>query len=284
MNKAQLKEAAKEIGITHYLDYKEILQRIFEVLKNKDAHYSFVQFAEDLGFSRSNVIWLVMSGRRKLTALTGQRVIAALGLSGVDRRYFTTLIKHNNTRDQGRRDKYVEQLLAFKRAELPSTHEQQQLEYYAEWYYPLLREMTGMQEFRADPAWLASKIYGKLLPKEILGALDLLQELGLIEFDEENQRFVQTGGQVRIHQLAGKMAAVCYHEKMLEITKESITRVPAERRDYNVLTLCVSDETAEQLKVLIHEFCERALALEKEKSASADQVFQLNVQLFPFTK
>ncbi len=286
MNRPELKKARKEIKVTAFLDYKEYLASLYQSQKSNMRSYSYAQFAEDLGFSKSNVIWLVITGRRKLSGQAVQRILDVLGLSGIERKYFITLVHHNNARLGSVREKYQEQLFDLKTKELLIPDEQEKLEYFGEWYYPVIREMMGSGEFRADPAWIASKLYGKLLPKEIIFSIRLLEKLGLIVYDQDKGRYIQAGGQIKPDRKVGKMASVRFHEKMLDIAKESITRVPSSRRDYNALTLCISEESANKVRELVREFCEKVFELEKNAlgQGEADQVYQLNVQLFPFTK
>ena len=101
---------------------------------------------------------------------------------------------------------------------------------------------------------------------------------------ETEKKYKQIGGQIKPDRKVGKIAALRFHEKMLDIAKESLIRVPPSRRDYNVLTVCVSDETSQKIKKLIHELCEKIFELEKLENNEANQVFQVNIQLFPFTK
>ena len=284
MSRVILKKATQDIKVTMFLDYKEYLASLFNYVKSNASPYSYTQFAEDLGFSHSNVIWLVITGRRKLSDSGIQRIVYSLGLSGIDRRYFSVLVHHNNARLGAVRDKFQIQLFELKTKELESPEEQEKLEYFAEWYYPVLREMTGTAAFKSDPTWISENIYGKLLPKEITYALKLLEKLKLIAFSPEKGRYEQVGGQIKPDRKVGKMASVRFHEKMLDIAKESITRVPQARRDFNAMTICVSDETADKIKELTQEFCKKILEIEQDDLNHADQVYQLNIQLFPFTK
>ena len=284
MSKSRPRSAAAQVPVSEYRDYKEYLARIFAQIKADEGKYSYGQFAEDLGFSRSNVIWLVIVGKRRLTPLTCNRIVEALGLSNEARRYFALLVKHNNARSAKQREKYMEKLLALKSAELPSPEERDKLEYFGEWYYPVIREMVRMPEFRPDPQSIAAQLYGRLMPKEILGALDLLKRLSLVKTDENSGRLTQEGGQIEPNRLVEKLAAIRYHETMLDIAKESINRIEPERRDFNALTVCISDETAAKLKALIYDFCSKIMELENSQSQHGDQIYQLNIQLFPFTK
>jgi uncharacterized protein (TIGR02147 family) len=284
MNNITVKEAASKVSIMQYTNYSEYLRSIHTYIKKERTKYSYYQFAEELGFSSSNVIWLVVDGRRKLTKMTTSRVISGLGLSGPARKYFTILVKHNNTRSIDKRKTYLDQLIALKKKDLPSPEDKDKIKYFSEWFYPVLREMIGLKDFSQDESWIAANLYAQILPKEIKEGMELLESLGLIRFDEKTNRFEQTGDQIELHNLVANMAGVYYHETMLDIAKKSITMVPQSRRDYNAVTLCVSDKTANSIKHLVQELCEKTMKLEQEDNIEGKKVIQMNIQLFPLTK
>jgi uncharacterized protein (TIGR02147 family) len=228
---------------------------------------------------------LVIAGRRRLTRHTTTKIMEALALTRYSRRYFSVLVKYNNARSVAAREQLLTQLVELKARKLPAPEERQKIEYFAEWYYPVLREMVGIDGFREDEGWIASQLYSHLMPKEIRRALDLLLELGLVARDPQKRTLQQTGGQVRPNRIVSELAGIRYHERMLDVAKDAIYRVPPEQRDLNALTLCVSAKAAERLMDAVQDFCRRAMALEGEHADDPHKlVYQLNLQLFPFTR
>src|SRR5690606_35145342 len=93
---ALVREEAQRLSVTDYLSYRQYLKDLYEAAKGKVDTYSYMQFAQDLGLSKSNVLWLVVSGRRRLTQATLDKILKALKITGVQRRYFEGLVVYNN--------------------------------------------------------------------------------------------------------------------------------------------------------------------------------------------
>ncbi len=263
---------------TQYCDY---LAELFQAIKDQHRSYSYSQFAEDLGFPRSNVIWMVITGRRRLSPTATERVLQSLKFKLASRRYFLSMVKHNNASKPRERDRWLSEMIDIKSSAMRDYEDRHRLEYFSQWYYPVIREMVGLKEFRSDPHWIAEQLFMKLMPKQAEHALELLERLQLIRWDEGAKRHVQTGGQIRPTRTVGPLAAVRYHEKMCDIAKESVTRVPAKLRDLNTLTVRLSAEKAAQVQAKLREACELAFALEESSQADDDDgIYQINTQIF----
>lgn len=278
-----LRELVKETKVTDFVSYAKFLGVVYKKAQAAIENYSYLKFAADLGFPETNVVRLIINGKRPLSRAGALRIIRALLLKGVERRYLLLLVEYANARLSIDREQLFRDLLAQKSTSLPTVEHQKALEYFSEWYNPVIRELVARKDFDPDPAWIASRLYAKLMPKEIKKSFELLQNLGLISFDRETNRFVQSGGQIRNDRQVSVMAAIRYHQRMIELGKESITMVPEGRRDINALTVNVTNETAALIKQKVSEFCQAILKLE-EQNQGGDQVYQLNIQLFPFTK
>ncbi len=281
--RSRVRLAAERVSVSEFLTYRDYLQRIYEVLKASSPSYSYGQLSEDLGLSRSNVVWLIITGRRSLTPKACERIIQALGLAGTERRFLEALRAYNNARRTDEREEYFHALMELKGKAVDSASSKHALEYYSEWYHPIIREMVGLADFRSELDWINGRLVIKLLPMQIHRSLELLERLSLIVYDRKKGRHVQTGGQVLPDREVERMVAVRFHQKMCDMAREAVTRVPAMRREMNTLTLCVSDEVAMKASEILYKACQQVMKLEAE-SKTKDQIYQVNVHLFPFTR
>lgn len=280
--KTRILLAVDQLPVTNYLSYREYLLKIYEFIKHNDPSYSYAQLGEDLGFSRSNVLWLVIVGRRRLSPRAGERLIKALGLTGTARRYFETLRSQNNARRTDEREASFSALMNIK-SESATTISKNVLEYFSDWYHPVIRELVGFDDFLSEAGWINDRLVVKLMPLQILKSLELLDRLGLISYDRKAGRYRQTVGQIRPDREVERMASVRFHQKMCDMAREAVTRVPASRREMNSLTIRVNDEVAMKASEILYKACEQIMKLESE-SKSGDQIYQINIHLFPFTK
>lgn len=283
MSKKELSKLAARVSVTSYLSYRDYLAKVYSVIRESLSNYSYLRFSEDLGLSKSNVSWLLITGRRRLTPRSMEIVVSSLGLKGIKRKYFEALVKYNNARLPEKREKLFQDLLQLKKNSLPGEVEVQTLEYFAEWFNPVIREMTGLSHFKSDPAWISAQLHEKLLPKQAKECLELLEKLGLVKFDGQRGRHVRTGGQVFPNRDVGAMAAVRFHQKMIEIAREAVTRVPEDYRDINAMTLSLNKKDFRKVVRLIRNTLREVMRIE-DQSENPDGVYQLNFQLFAFNK
>lgn len=271
------------LDLFQFLDYRDYLSKFYEALKTSRKSYSYAKFSVDIGLSDSNALWQVLAHRRDLSDGSAERICMTLKMSFEEKKHFRLLVKHNNARDHSIREECMQELVALKGRTLNNGPQERILEYYEEWYHPVIREMTALENFDANPDWINEKLFLKLTPRKIEKSLALLQELHLIKFDTVLNRYIQTGNQIMPDRKVQGLASIRYHQKACEIARESISSVSALRRDLNVLTLCLSDEAAQEIKIALHEACKKAMDIEKS-TKNHDQVYQINVQLFALTK
>ena len=284
MSNAQdnLKAAAAKIAVTDFLAYKDYLQAVYKATKKHLGHYSYLQFAEDLGFSRTNVIHLIATGKRKLTNKASQRLVEALGLSGIQRRYFETLVNYQNAQKLADREALFAQLVHIKSKTLKSGLTEAQLEFFQDWYCPIILEMMRLPDFCSDAHWLAEQLRPRIRPEQARRALDLLERLGLARFDASKRRHVPSSEQFTTGDEIASIAVVRYHQKMIELGRESITSFEEFERDVSSVTISVSEASAARIKSEIQSFRKKIMAIADE-DADGDRVRQLNIQFFPVT-
>lgn len=275
--------AATKVSVTDYLDYRLFLAAVYEGKKTSERTYSYQQFAKDLGFNSTNVMHQIIRGHRPLTNKAAAKISGSLGLKHKDRQYFLALVAYANAKkSEDKQDKF-DALLAIKKETLADAVDQDTFDYFSEWYHPVIWELVGTKGFVADPDWIAKKLNPQLKVEQVQRSLELLQRLKLIEFVPDKNTYART--QTRIstgHRVKG-MALVSYHQNMIELGKASLMRFKGTRRDVSGVTVGVSEETAQKLRSMIHAF-ELQLLDEAERSGGGDQVFQINIQLFPFTE
>lgn len=281
MTKRTLKNSG--VRVTSFLDYREFLLALYRQIKTEHKPYSYYHFSEDLGLSHSNVSWLILSGRRKITRAASTKVIEALELTGIDRRYFLALVAHGNATKPQDREKYFQEILALKNELLTPGRMQESLEYFSEWFHPVIREMTRMKNFSSDEKWVISRLINRLMPRHVRESLQLLEKLGLIAYHPDTKTFHFSGEHVTPERSVGKWAGIRYHQKMLEMAAHALTSTPKHRRDVNAVTICISDHQLPRILEIVHKACADILEIEKQVD-DPDQVYQVNIQVFPFTK
>ena len=278
-----LRKQARSVLVTGYLSHREYLKDLFAAVKAETGVYSYLQFADDLGFSKTNVLRLVIIGQRPLTSKAAEKIARGLDLHGPDRRYWTTLVKYANERLPALRDSLFRLLMGYKTRARPQELGAIEAEYFGEWYHPVIREMTGLIDFQSDPEWIKARLTFPLRMEQIRRSLDLLKALGVIKLDAQGIRLVRTDVRIATDTEVDSMAIVRFHQKMIEIGRESITVIPEDQRDVRAVTVSLPSSAIPLLKGKIEEWMTEIAAMEGD-GATGEQVVQVNMQMFPFTK
>ena len=280
--KEKWSELTAKLSPTDYLDYRQYLSALYLKKKAASKRYSYMQFAEDLGFSKTNVLYLVIKGKRPLSVKAGQKIIAVLGLTGVPKNYFDTLVRYQNAKIATEREKLFQTLRDLKARSIDSTKLKAQLDFFSEWYHTAIYEMTMMADFSSDPRWIVDHIEPRIRPEQARKSLHLLEALGLVAFHKEEGRHFPTQARVSTGDEIASVAITRYHQKMIEIGRESITRVADSNRDISSITISIPLPQLAKYKREISMFRKKLLAM-ADSEEDKDTVFQMNVQLFPLT-
>jgi uncharacterized protein (TIGR02147 family) len=282
-HKNAFKEVSQHIKPSQYLDYAAFLEDVFQWVKHRCKGYSYILFADDLGFSKTNVVHLMIRGKRRLSIKGAERIIESLHIKSTERMYFETLVRYQNARLPSDREALFARLMDLKSKSLSSTLEQSQLEYYSEWFHPVIRELVGMPGFNPDPHWIVKHIEPRVLPEQARKSLALLEELKLINKNEDSQNYeltqqnISTGDEIASH------AVVRYHQRTIEIGRESVMNFDHTERNVSAVTVSISKDVFDKIADEISIFRKKIMEI-AEQSDDPDRVYQLNIQFFPFTK
>jgi uncharacterized protein (TIGR02147 family) len=85
---------------------------------------------------------------------------------------------------------------------------------------------------------------------------------------------ISTGDEVHSTEVAK------FQMQMLELARQALDRMPANRRDISTLTLSVSQQGFEKIRAIIQRTRKEILSAAVDDT-NEDRVVQLNIQLFP---
>ena len=282
MKPRDLKQKLKEIPLFDYVEYRDVLHTMFQIVKGSMNGGSWLDLAEILGFSRTNALWLAAERRRKLTDLTSKRICDHLGWQGETRRYWILMVLANNERDGAKRESLMNRLMELKKQSLGDGPDALAMEYFSEWYHPIIRELARIRTLTTEPESTMKELLPQLLPAEAKSSLDLLQRLGLVTIDKESGNVMYSGENILPSRRVSRHASIRFHHAMMELAKEAIVSVRKDRKEFNGLTLGLSTQGVEEAKRIIQKACADVMALESNDE-KGQHLYQMNVQLFPFT-
>lgn len=277
--KTTIQNIAKEkVQVTDFADYRTYLHAIYVQAKAEDSSYSYAKFSTDLELGSSNAHGII-SGNRKLTLKAGKKVASILKITGVQRKFFLTLINEQRASSAAEREKLTKEKLLLKKSVLPTELDRRQLSFFEHWYHVAILEILRLSEAKSDPEWIKSRLRLGVSLEQVQESLKLLEELNYISYDEAKGRLYPTEVTISTGREAQGVAVANFHKQMLVLSSEALDNCDYQDRDVSAVTMAASSEMLDELKedllVLRKKYLKKSSELEE-----SDLVMQLNMQAF----
>ena len=264
-----------------FLSYREFLKAWFTWKKAVNPRFSYRLFARLTQQRSPSLLMHVIEGKRNLTPALVLSYEQALKLSEEEQDFFEALV----TLDQGgtpeARNQAWDQISATRRFRQARRLEGAAFRCVSHWYYSAIHELSRRADFRPDPAWIAAELRPAVSEDEAAQALDELLVLGLLVRDGD----MVSAADVSLttpHEVAG-LAAHNYHDGILRLARESLTRFRPTERHLVGLTVGIPAALVPELKRELAAVAERLLDLCDSSRAPTELVYQLSLQAFPLS-
>ena len=275
------KQKLVEPDILQYTNYRVFLRDYYEYKKKTSTAFSLRFFAEKAGLSSHAHLKLAIDGKRNITKNTVTKLIHGLGLENQRAAYFESLVFFNQAQTDADKQIYYAQLIkASPRSKLHKM-DKAQFRIFQEWHHSVILEMVGLKDFRPIPDLISKKLRGLVTPAQVTESLQLLLELGLLVKTANGYRqrdpLITTDDEVQ--DLMVKM----YHLQMLKLSASMLTELPGPERDISALTFGIKRSDFPNLKKHL-QLMRKELLDFSAKAGEAEDVVQVNIQLFPLTR
>lgn len=154
-----------------------------------------------------------------------------------------------------------------------------QSDYYAKWYYPVLRELAVRADWKGDYDVLASLINPTITAKEAKEAVELMVEIKVLIKNGDDYAFESENIEDSAVPIYAKKKA---RRDTFLTGLDSLERFGPHERYSSYATFAANDEAYEEINKLYEEFLDKIT--DKVTDVECDKVFQLNYQLFPVSK
>jgi uncharacterized protein (TIGR02147 family) len=234
------------------------------------------------GLSSPSALKEVMDGKKNLTHKSIHQFAAGFGLNKSETEYFTSLVYFNQSTTEQEKNRYYQELLRRQQVKKSKTLTSQQYEYYSNWYNSAIRELVATKEFKNESEWIARRLTPSISSADAGKAIDLLIKLGLL-VRQEDGTLKQETPKLEIDPDVSTLSIRNFNRSMIDLGKGAIERFPQETREVSGLTLGVSKECAMEIKNMVREFKKHLLNYAVNDPRSAEEVYQVNFQMFPLT-
>ena len=265
--------------ITGYKDYHSLIKDFYEDQK-RTSYFSWREFAKLAGFSSPTYLRLVSEGKSKLSRVSMNRMISAMGLVGFEVDYFKALVNFCNAKDDESKMPYWKEMRRIALEYKVRVVDKEAVEYFDGWKNQVVRELAPMMP-GATPGQIAKTCCNEITAAEVSKSLEFLTKAGFLKKGADGS-YRQTEKNVAASKEGMAYAVHAMQHKMLQLADESIERFEPQERSVSSVTFTVNRECYERIVQEIDSFRRKIAAMPSEIE-KADQIYHLNMQLFPLT-
>ena len=265
--------------IVEYSDFRQYMLDYYEERKRRSA-FSWREFSKIAGFTSSSYMKVVCDGKSKLSRIGVERTGAAMGLVGFEMEYFRAMVEFGQAATEEKKKAAYENMLAIAKVHKVRVLEGDLFEFYDSWQNPVVRELAPLMP-GATPGEIAKKCYPEISAAEVQQSLNFLTKAGLLKKAGDSS-FVQAETSITGTPDATRLALRGMHRQMSKLATPALD-LPVEQRNFSGVTMGVSRESYERIVKVLDE-CRRQIIAIAADDKDIDQVYRLNLQLFPLTK
>lgn len=280
-------------NLFEYESFRPYVGDMVEYVQKENASLnSFREVSVHLGFRSQSLLSMIISGERTLTNDNIPKLSKGLGLNKKECRYFENLVHFEQTQSIEEKAYYSHQLI-LANVDPDSSHiKKAQLKYLTELHYITLREMTRIQNFEENPERIAKALVPKMGVAKVKKALKELESYKYIRRNGDgklvNSDEVVTTGDVGQWDKIKLNALRKLHKQMGELAVENLSKGDPKERNISGVTVTLSKAKFTRVANLMAEIRREVLKIENENEPELgkddQEVYRLNLQLFPLTR
>ena len=270
-----------EPDVLQYTNFRVYLRDYYEFKKKTLPAFSLWYFAEKAGLSSHAHLKLTIDGKRNITKGTVTKLIHGIGLEKQRAVYFENLVFFNQAETDEEKHAYYEQLVKSSPRSKLHKMDKAQFRIFKEWHHSAILEMVSLANFRPIPETIAKRLNNLITPAQAQESLNLLVEVGLLVKTANGYR--QSNPMITTDDEVQDMMVKMYHQQMLKVSADMLNALDSENRDFSAITFSIRRQDFANLKKHI-QLMRKELLDFSAKAGEAEDVVQVNIQLFPLTR
>lgn len=270
------------MNVFQYLDSGELLNAIIEDKQQKFPSFSLRSISKRVGLKSSGYLSMILRGERRVTLSLMEKLVPTLSLSKNEEAYIFELVRFCNAKNSDVKERAFETLKALRYSSKVEVSRSQS-EFYSQWYYGVLRELVNILDIHIENVNdIAEHLEPQVSVRDLKNALRTMEKIGILYKDSSGvfhnrDKVITAGNDFDKYQLMKLM------KKNLELAGNAIEKTPKERRELSSLTISINRDSYEEIQRKLANVRREILTLASETKNPSD-VYQLNMQLFPFTQ
>ncbi len=270
-----------EPKIWDFLDYRHYLKSYYEFRKrNSKGRFSYRLFSIKTGVDSPNYLKLIVDGARNLTPPHARRVAKYCALTESEKKYFLSLVRWNQNAEKEDADALWMEVLRTRSINENKSLSNAQLSILTQWYTVAIFELLQLKKEPVTIEEIASRLRWNVSIKEIEHSLECLLKTKVIKKSTRGYRVVQSV--LTTTDDIPSASVRQYHKQVIRKSIEAIDEVELSEREFVSITFSLSKSDMPKFKERIREL-RNLIVSESEANQNREEIYQLNVQLFPLT-
>lgn len=266
-------------SVIEYENYRLYMQDFYDERKRTSA-FSWREFAKIAGFTSPSYLKLVCEGKSGLSQMGVERAASAMGLVGFELVYFRAMVLFCQAKKDEDKKKAYAEMLEIAKAHKVRILDAETFKFYESWKYPVIRELAAMMP-GAKPLALAKMCHHEISGMEVRDVLHDLVKMGLLKKTGEDV-YEQVEKSLEGSAEALPVAIRSMHRDMAQFAENAIDDFGVNERNITGITMGLGQESYQRVLQVLAE-CRRQIVDVVSSSEDAEQVYRLNLQLFPLT-
>ena len=267
--------------ILEYTSYRQYIADYYADKKTKSA-FTWQEFANEAGFSSRVYLKYVSEGRFNLSESATVRVADAMRLADYEKEYFAEMVKFDHAEKDIDKKNAFNKMLSIADAHKVKIIEGDAFRFFESWKNPVIRELAPSMP-GAKPLTLAHACRPNITAAEVSDVLNFLVKGGFLEKNDKGD-YVQTDKSLTTGPMSVTPVAVrTMHRQMGKLALDAIEGVAQDKRNFSGVTFGITKEGYDEIVQEIADCRKKVVAIAR-KNATTDEVYRLNMQLFPLTQ
>ena len=251
--------AQTPVSIFEFTDYHHFFKAFYQYYKIAKRFFSYRYLAQRSGVAASLFI-AVARGERRISPAIAKKYAAGMELTARETEYLLALVDFERAKTHAQKNAAFSRIVRQRGQSQIKYLDADKYEYFSRWYHCAIRELISLPFFKEDPSWIAHSLQPSISGKQAGQSLKLLQRLLLVHRDETGKLRV-TDKVISSEYEMKTLSLRNFSLEMIERARESLERVPPEKREISGLTMGISEECIERIKQRIRMFKEEIVSM-----------------------
>ncbi len=265
-------------SIFEYNNFRKYLEDYQKARVVNDPTFTKSYICKRLGLPNTRSFFTSVISGQTITKTFIERFIKLLQLNKEEARFFSVLVKFNQSEGTDERELYFDQLISLNQTP-QMVLVKKSYDYYKNWYNSAVRAVLNIIDFKSNYKKLAKMVYPHITEKNAKSSIKLLLDLGLIQkndqgFYKPTQKSIATAPYVQDEIVKQ------YQLQCLDLAKNAIMKNSSRTQDITTNILNISGEGFNRIREKLNKFRTEIRSIVHKDEKPADRIYQLDILLF----